>query len=51
MKKSSPDDFLESPETAISKETIVTIVKGLAEYPEGFQPLKKGSKNVRQPSY
>jgi 2-oxoglutarate dehydrogenase E1 component len=44
MKKSTPDDFLESPETAISKETIVTIVKGLAEYPEGFQPLKKVQK-------
>ena len=44
MRKSTPADFLESPETAISKDTIVTIVKGLISHPEGFNPLKKVEK-------
>lgn len=41
MRKSNPSDFLESPDTAISKDMIVEIVKGLIEVPEGFDPLRK----------
>lgn len=44
MRKSNPSDFIESPETAISKDAVIKIVKGLASYPEGFQPLKKVQK-------
>ena len=44
MRKSIPKDFYSSPETAISKETIATIVKGLIKLPEGFQPLRKVDK-------
>ncbi|MCP4120445.1 MAG: 2-oxoglutarate dehydrogenase E1 component [Bacteroidetes bacterium] len=44
MRKVKPVDFLESPETAISKEDIVTIVKGLIKMPEGFQPIRKVQK-------
>jgi 2-oxoglutarate dehydrogenase E1 component len=44
MRKPKPADFLESPDTSISKEDIVTIVKGLIRVPEGFTPLRKVNK-------
>ncbi len=44
LRKATADDFIESPETAISKDTIVTIVKGLIKVPENFKPLAKVQK-------
>ncbi|MEZ5002157.1 MAG: 2-oxoglutarate dehydrogenase E1 component [Chitinophagales bacterium] len=44
MRKSKPSDFEESPDTSISKETIVEIVKGLINIPEGFSVLRKVQK-------
>ena len=39
-----PDDFLTSPETAISEATVETVAKALTSLPEGFQLLKKAEK-------
>ena len=44
MTTSKPSDFEESPDTFISKEVIVEIVKGLIKIPEGFSPLRKVQK-------
>ena len=41
LRKSRPSDFEESPETAISKEDIVKIIKGLKYIPENFKPNRK----------
>ncbi len=50
LRKSRPSDFEESPETAISKDTIVKLIKGLRFVPEGFKPNRKIQKmlNVRR---
>jgi 2-oxoglutarate dehydrogenase E1 component len=40
-RKSIPSDFDKSPETKISKEKLVQIIKALVKTPEGFSPLKK----------
>ncbi len=41
LRKAVPDDFEKSPDTAVPKEIIDKILKGLMTLPEGFEPLKK----------
>jgi len=48
LRESTPEDFVSSPKTAISKDTIATIVKGLIQVPEGFQPLRKVQKMLEE---
>lgn len=40
-RKATQEDFETSPETKISKENLVKIIKALVKVPEGFAPLKK----------
>jgi 2-oxoglutarate dehydrogenase E1 component len=40
-KKTSPKDYIKSPETGISKELIAELLDHLATIPEGFEPLGK----------
>lgn len=41
LRKSKPEDFDASPETAVTAETIELIAKKITHIPEGFDPLKK----------
>ena len=41
LRKSTPEDFEQSPITGISKRTANIIVEGLSTTPEGFKPLSK----------
>lgn len=41
LRKAKIEDFFESPDTSISKETVDVLVKGMNKLPEGFVPLKK----------
>lgn len=44
LRKSEPEDFEHSPDTAISKEELQTVVEGMLKLPEGFKPLRKVAK-------
>lgn len=44
LRKSTIEDFFESPETAISKKTVEQLVQGLNKVPDGFVPLRKVAK-------
>lgn len=41
LRKSTPEDFEKSPDTAVSREMVDKVINGLMTYPEGFTPLKK----------
>jgi len=41
LRKSTEQDFESSPDTAVNKEVIDKVIKGLMTYPDGFAPLKK----------
>lgn len=41
LRKATPEDFVSSPETKISKDNLVKIIKALVRVPDGFTPLKK----------
>jgi 2-oxoglutarate dehydrogenase E1 component len=41
LRPATPEDFDASPETKISKDNLVKIIKALVKVPEGFTPLKK----------
>lgn len=41
LRKATPEDFEYSPETKISKDNLVKIIKALIKVPDGFTPLKK----------
>jgi 2-oxoglutarate dehydrogenase E1 component len=41
LRHATQEDFEESPETKISKDDLVKIIKALVKVPEGFSPLKK----------
>ncbi|HNE49723.1 MAG TPA: 2-oxoglutarate dehydrogenase E1 component [Chitinophagales bacterium] len=41
LRKATAEDFDSSPETKISKEDLVKLIKALISVPEGFHPLKK----------
>ncbi len=44
LRKATINDFQDSPDTFISKETATQLIAGLNKYPEGFVPLKKVKK-------
>jgi len=48
LRRSTPDDFEQSPETGISSEMIEKIGQQLANVPEGFRPLKQIEKLLRE---
>ena len=41
LRKSLPKDFEKSPETAISEETVNTLINHLTTLPKGFKPLRQ----------
>lgn len=41
LRKATPEDFHESPDTSVDLKLIDTAVQGLIKVPEGFKPLKK----------
>ncbi|ATL45771.1 2-oxoglutarate dehydrogenase E1 component [Chitinophaga caeni] len=44
LRKSTPEDFIKSPETAISPEQLDSIFKAIMTIPGGFKPLRKVEK-------
>jgi 2-oxoglutarate dehydrogenase E1 component len=44
LRKATPEDFVASPVTAISKEELMKYFNALMEIPEGFKPLRKVDK-------
>jgi len=44
LRRSTPEDFEQSPVTAISEETFKKLFNDLMRYPEGFKPLRKVDK-------
>ena len=41
LRRATPEDFHQSPETGVDKATIETLFHKLMQIPEGFQPLRK----------
>ncbi len=41
LRKSEPTDFVNSPQTGVSKESIEKIARALIKLPEGFKPVKQ----------
>jgi 2-oxoglutarate dehydrogenase E1 component len=48
LRKATAQDFQSSPETKISKENLVKIIKALVKVPEGFNSLKKIQQYLEQ---
>ena len=46
-RSSKPEDFQSSPATGISKSTVKTLVSALSTHPEGFKPLRKVDKYLK----
>jgi 2-oxoglutarate dehydrogenase E1 component len=47
LRKAKPEDFDQSPKTAISQELIDKVGKALTSIPEGFKPLKQIEKLIK----
>jgi 2-oxoglutarate dehydrogenase E1 component len=47
LRKSTPEDFFNSPETGINQETIDKVAKALIAIPKGFKPLKQIEKLLK----
>lgn len=47
LRSSKDEDFLKSPETGIPEEKLRDLFQKLMEYPEGFKPLRKVEKLLR----
>ena len=41
LRRSTPEDFEQSPETGISAETVEKVAKALTTIPDGFRPIKQ----------
>ncbi|ALW85112.1 2-oxoglutarate dehydrogenase subunit E1 [Hymenobacter sedentarius] len=41
LRRSTPEDFDQSPETGISEDTVQRVAKALTTIPEGFKPIKQ----------
>ena len=41
LRRSTPEDFEQSPETGISPETVEKVAKALTTIPDGFKPIKQ----------
>jgi len=48
LRKSTAEDFVSSPNTAISKEVLDKVGKALTTIPEGFKPLKQIEKLLKE---
>ncbi len=48
FRKSKPEDFISSPETAIDQETIDKVVQGLVHIPDNFHPLSKVERMLKK---
>ena len=48
LRRSTPEDFEKSPETAISQEVIDKVAKSLTTLPKGFNPIKQIEKQFEQ---
>lgn len=46
MRKAKPEDFLQSPDTSISQETLEKVANALVSLPDGFEPLKQIKKLI-----
>lgn len=44
LRKATEADFESSPETAVDRAVVETVIQGLIKVPDGFQPLKKVQK-------
>lgn len=47
MRKSKPEDFDQSPDTSVSKESIEKVGKALTTLPDGFKPIKQIEKLLK----
>lgn len=47
LRRATEDDFDQSPMTAITEETFRKLFSGLMQYPEGFKPLRKVDKLLK----
>jgi 2-oxoglutarate dehydrogenase E1 component len=48
LRRSTPEDFNQSPETGISPEAVETVGKALTTLPQGFKPLKQIEKLLKE---
>ncbi|MFD3002264.1 2-oxoglutarate dehydrogenase E1 component [Pontibacter toksunensis] len=48
LRRSTPEDFNQSPETGISAEAIEKVAKALTTLPQGFKPLKQIDKLIKE---
>ncbi|WP_162053549.1 2-oxoglutarate dehydrogenase E1 component [Pontibacter pamirensis] len=48
LRRSTPEDFNQSPETGISAEVIEKVGKALTTLPQGFKPLKQIEKLIKE---
>ncbi|WKV12833.1 2-oxoglutarate dehydrogenase E1 component [Marivirga harenae] len=48
LRRAKSDDFLESPDTAISQELVDKVGKALTSLPKGFKPLKQIDKLLKE---
>lgn len=48
LRRSTPEDFEKSPETAISQETVDKVAEVLTTVPQGFKPIKQIEKQLKQ---
>jgi len=44
LRKAKDEDFVKSPDTAVSEDTVRSLFKKLMQYPDGFKPLRKVEK-------
>ncbi|KYG72334.1 2-oxoglutarate dehydrogenase E1 component [Roseivirga echinicomitans] len=48
LRRSTPEDFEQSPETGISSDTLKKVADALTTIPKGFKPLKQIEKQLKQ---
>jgi len=48
LRRSTPEDFDQSPDTGISQEAIDKVAEALTTLPEGFKPIKQIEKQLKQ---
>lgn len=48
LRKATPDDFANSPATAIDEKMLRELFDGMMQWPEGFKPLKKVEKLLQE---
>ncbi|WP_297337498.1 2-oxoglutarate dehydrogenase E1 component [Algoriphagus sp.] len=48
LRRSNPDDFLQSPQTGISEEAIKTVAEALTVIPKGFKAIKQIEVQMKQ---